>query len=101
MRHANKGDRLVSLDFLKHMRNVPRFLNIEKLADEVLTEHALRRGGAISIPMVPREFTPRPRPKTALISKAAQQAIEAREWAEVGESLQSPSEQPRQSGGHA
>lgn len=49
---------------------------IERLADEIQAEHALRLGGPTQIPMVPRPFMPRPRPQTAIISRAAQSKID-------------------------
>jgi hypothetical protein len=56
--------------------------DIEKLADIVHEEHCLRLDVKIEEPLVPRPFKPRPRPKTDIITRAAQEAIAAREWAE-------------------
>lgn len=57
--------------------------DIEKLAEEVQAEHAIRLGGPDFTPMVPRPFKPRPRPRTAIISEAAQQAFEERTLSDV------------------
>ena len=51
----------------------------DQLAEEVQARHALRLDGPSSIPMIPRPFTPRLRPKTAIISEAAKRKIEQRE----------------------
>lgn len=51
---------------------------LTRLAEDVLVRHALRLDRPESIPMVPRPFTPRPRPQTVIISHAAQRKITAR-----------------------
>lgn len=63
----------------------PRFherAQLECLAEIVHEEHCLRLDVKVEEPLVPRRFKHRPRPKTAIIARAAQEAIAAREWAE-------------------
>jgi len=57
-------------------------VQLEQMAEEVHEEHCLRLDVKIETPLVPRPFKRRPRPQTAIISRAAQEAIAAREWAE-------------------
>ena len=59
--------------------NVPRFTD---LVAEVQKDHLLRQDRCETVPLEKREFKPRPRPKTAIIALAAQEAIAAREWAD-------------------
>ena len=53
-------------------------IELEPLAEIVHEEHCLRLDVKFDEPLVPRPFKPRPRPKTAIISAAAQRKIEAR-----------------------
>lgn len=55
--------------------------DLEQLATEVQARHALRLDGPESIPMVPRPFQPRPRPRTEIIAQAAKRRIAARQTA--------------------
>lgn len=57
--------------------------DIEKLAEEVQAEHALRLGGCDTIPMVPRKFKPRARPQTSIISRAVESKIAAMDMEQV------------------
>jgi hypothetical protein len=51
---------------------------LDKLAENVLARHAIRLGRPESIPMIPRPFTPRPRPQTVIVSEAAPRKIAER-----------------------
>lgn len=52
----------------------------EDMLEEVLMERALRLDILGMPDMVPRPFKRRPRPKTAIITHAANVAVEVREW---------------------
>lgn len=53
--------------------------DLEQLCDEVQEMHLNRETICQTLPMEPRGYTPRPRPNTAIIAKAAAEAIAIRE----------------------
>ena len=61
------------------MKNVPQ---PREPSEDVQEEHRLRLDVAVEKPLVPRPYKRRPRPQTAIIARAAQEAQAAREWAE-------------------
>lgn len=57
---------------------------LDSIVAEVMRAHELRQD-VPDEPLIRRPFKPRRRPNTAIISKAAKEAIAAREWAESPE----------------
>jgi hypothetical protein len=55
---------------------------VEHQVEQVVDEHRNRLDSKLTPALISKPFRPRPRPKTAIISEAAAQAIAAREWAE-------------------
>lgn len=55
---------------------------LERLAAEVDQRHRLRLDQCLTIPLVPRGRNVKKRPRTAIISRAAQRLIEERETRE-------------------
>jgi hypothetical protein len=62
------------------MTDVPRNDRIERLLEEIQRDRRVRLDILRMDDMVPRNFKRRARPKTAVIARAAQVAIEVSEW---------------------
>lgn len=56
--------------------------DIEALIDEIQEESRARVDVLIKPRMRDRPYTPRARPKTVIISKAAQETLEAKDWSD-------------------
>ena len=55
-------------------------LDLEALIDEIQEESRARIDTLIQPRLRDRPYVPRARPKTVIVSRAAQEAIETREW---------------------
>ena len=53
---------------------------LESIVEQIQSEHRLRRD--VRGTLTARQFRHRPRPKTAIIARAAAESIAAKEWAD-------------------